>query len=203
MSSPNYVRPLFRSWRFLLTLTFLGAILALLFSLATPLRYSSTVRLLVTQNNVGSLDPYTAIKATERIASSLSELVYSTSFFDQVMALASGVDATYFPQDEYNKRQLWRQTIETSIAAGTGIMEVAVFHPDRQQARLLVEAASKELAIQAQTFFGSGVRVQVIDSPLDSRWFVRPRFLTNAIFGAIIGLFLGIIWILMQATKRE
>jgi capsular polysaccharide biosynthesis protein len=203
MSSPNYVRPLFRSWRFLLTLTFLGAMLALLFSLASPLRYSSSVRLLVTQNNVGSLDPYTAIKATERIASSLSELVYSTSFFDQVMAKAPGVDATYFPQDEYSKRQLWRETIETSIAAGTGIMDVTVFHPDRSQARVMVEAASRELANQAQLYFGSGVRVQVIDSPLDSRWFVRPRFLMNAIFGAVFGLFLGVVWILMQATKRE
>ena len=71
---------LVHAWKFILLMAILGAGLALLFSLITPLQYSSTVRVLIIQPNATGLDPYTAIKSTERIATSLSELVYTSTF---------------------------------------------------------------------------------------------------------------------------
>jgi uncharacterized protein involved in exopolysaccharide biosynthesis len=203
MSSPNYVRSLFGSWKFLLGMAFLGAVLALLFSFITPLQYSSSMRLLVTQQNAGNLDPYTAMKATERMAGSLQQLAYSTTFFQETLNFAKGVDTEYFPMDEYKRREKWRKTIETSLESGTGIMTVTVYHTDRLQARLLVDAASREMAAQAQTYFGTSVKIQVIDTPLDSRWYVRPNFLSNAAFGAILGFMAGIIWLLGRVSRRE
>src|SRR5574340_566493 len=102
MSSPNLVRVFMRSWRFVAIATLVGLVLALAFSLVQPLRYSSTVRLLITQTNVTGLDPYTAVKSTERIAQNLSEVIYTSSFFNAVMA-SGVVDASYFPQDEISK----------------------------------------------------------------------------------------------------
>jgi uncharacterized protein involved in exopolysaccharide biosynthesis len=197
----RYQFPLARTWRWLALTSVLGIFFAVLFSFATPLQYSSSVRVLITQPNVTGLDPYTALKSTERIAGSLSELVYSTTFYNNVVSQAQGLDATYFPTDEYAQRQAWRKTVATTITPGTGIMNVTAYHPNRQQARILVAAVARELAVEAPNFFGYSVRVQVIDSPLDSRWFARPDFVVNGFFGLFIGLLLGIAWILVRGRS--
>ena len=186
------------SWRFLVLTTFLGAFFAFLFSLSTPLEYSSSVRVLITQPSATGFDPYTAIKSTERIATSLSELVYASTFFDNVMQQGKGFDMAYFPSNEYDKRRDWRKTVQIGIAPGTGIMTIAAYHPLREQARILVDGVARELALQTPNYFGSSVRVQVIDAPLDSRWFARPNFVLNTAFGAFMGMLLGLGWVLWR-----
>lgn len=183
-----------RSWKLFLLAALGGGILATLFSFVSPLRYGSSVRLLVTQTNAIGLDPYTAVKSTERIAANLSEIVHTSTFAGNVIMRAQGFDAAYFPLDEYAKRRAWSKALSTSVVAGTGIMELTAYHPLREQARLLADAASQELAVQAPNYFGYNVRVQVIDPPLDSRWFAQPSFVRNGVFGFIFGLLLGMIW---------
>lgn len=200
MSKPNYLHLIVRSWRQLTLLTVMGIVFALAFSLVQPLQYSSSVKLLITQTNPTGLDPYTAIKSTERIAQNLSEIIYTSAFFDTVTA-NEDVDASYFPLDEIRKRKKWEQTISTSIAPGTGIMTISAYHPDRNQATAIVVATAKELSIQAPNFFGFTVRVQVIDAPLPSRFFARPNFTTNAVFGAVTGLLLGLAWVLSKVRE--
>jgi len=190
-------------WRIIITTTALGLALALGFSLLLPMQYSSSMRLLITQMNTTGLDPYTAMKATERIASSMSELVYTSTFYQNVMTGAQGFNVNYFPLDEHGKRKLWQKTVETSVAPGTGIMTVTAYHPSRDQARILVEAASRELASQATNYFGADIHVQVIDAPLDSQWLARPNFISNAAFGLFVGLLIGIGWVLMSFSRRE
>ena len=73
------------AWRLLLITSLLGTFLAILFSFVAPLQYSSSVRVFVTQPTATNLDPYTASKATERIAATLSELVYSTTFLNNAL----------------------------------------------------------------------------------------------------------------------
>ncbi len=188
-------------WRTLLITCLLGAILALAFSLVQPLRYASTVRLLITQTTSSAVDPYSALKFTERIAGSLSELLYSSTFANNILQNAKDLDQGYFPQDEYNKRKLWQKTVEAAVAPGTGILTVSAYHPDRAQAKILVESASRELVLQAPNYFGSNIRVQVIDAPLDSRWYARPNIPKNVVLGFGIGLFLGIAWLLTGSRR--
>lgn len=203
MSSAPSLQSFVHSWRVLLFTSILGAIFALVFSFITPLQYSSTVRLLITQTAGSITDPYTSLKFTERIASDLSELLYSSTFADSILKSAKDLDLARFPSDEYNKRKTWQKTIETTVTPGTGILTVIAYHPVRQQARILVEASSRELAAQAPNYFGSGVRVQVIDSPLDSRWYARPAIPENMLLGFGIGLFLGLAWILMGPRRSS
>ncbi len=204
MSRPSLsINFLILSWRFVIGMAIAGALLVLLFSLASPLQYSSTVRVFITQLNATGLDPYTAIKSTERIASSLSELVYTTTFYTNTLNQAQGFDAAYFSPDDFLRRRAWRRTIATSVTAGTGIMTVTAYHPNPEQARIIVDAAARELALEAPNYFGSNVRVQVIDAPLNSRWFVKPDFVFNGLFGLLIGFLLGVIWVLLRGHDGE
>ncbi len=184
-----------RSWKFILLTTVIGALLALGLSFTQTLKYSSTERVLITQTNATGLDPYTAIKSTESIANNLSEIIYTTSFFNAVMAKGS-IDASYFPQDEINKRKLWQQTIETQVAPGTGVVSIIAYHPNRDQATELAVRVAEELANVTPNYFGYSVRVQIIDDPLPSRFFAKPEFLRNIAIGAVLGLLLSAAWVL-------
>ncbi|MBP6945594.1 hypothetical protein KBD61_03710 [Patescibacteria group bacterium] len=193
---------LLTAWRLPVGLAVLGLVLAVLFSLILPFQRSSTVRVLITQPTASGLDPYTAIKSTERVASSLSELIYTTTFFDNVLSANDQIDKTYFPQDEYDRRRLWRQSIETAVTPGTGIMSLSAFHRDPAQARLIVDGVAREMATQTPTYFGYNIRVQIIDAPLDSRWFARPEFVQNGALGAGLGALLGLMIILWRTLRR-
>ncbi len=195
MATSNLVHLLIRRWRLVALATLLGLVLALGFSLVQPLRYSSTVRLLITQTNVTGLDPYTAVKSTERIAQNLAEVIYTTSFFNAIVA-SETIDRSYFPTDEIKKRSTWRDTISTAVVPGTGVMNVTAYHTDRGQAAALAVRVAQELANQAPNYFGYSVRVQVIDDPLPSRFFAKPDFVSNGLMGLIAGFLLGTAWVL-------
>ncbi len=200
MASTNILYLYARAWRLLLLVTLGGMIIALLGSAIQPLKFSSTIRLLITQTNATGVDPYTAIKSTERIGQNLTEIIYTSSFFNAVMQ-QSGIDSTYFPQDEIDKRQEWKDTVETNVVAGTGIMEVTVYHKDRNQATAIAVAVAKELAAQAPNYFGYSVRLQIIDDPLPSRFFAKPDFLRNGALGALFGFLVGSLWVLVKMKE--
>jgi capsular polysaccharide biosynthesis protein len=200
MSRPNYVRLIVRSWRQVALATVLGLVLALSFSLVQPLKYSSTVKILITQTNTTGLDPYTAIKSTERIGENLSQLVYTSAFFDAVVNDTS-IDASYFPADDLKRRKEWEKTISTAVTPGTGVMTVTAYHPDRNQATSLAVRAAKELAVEAPNYFGFSVRAQVIDAPIPSPFIAKPDFVTNGMMGAVAGLLIGLAWVLWRVRE--
>ncbi len=200
MSRPNYIRLIIRSWRQVALTTVLAIVLALAFSLVQPLKYSSTVKILITQTNTTGLDPYTAIKSTERIAQNMSELVYTSAFFDAVVNDPS-VNIDYFPTDDLKRRTAWEQTIKTAVTPGTGVMTVTAYHPDRNQATSLAVRSAKELAVEAPNYFGFSVRAQVIDAPIPSRFIAKPDFITNGIFGAVAGFLIGLAWVLWKVRE--
>lgn len=201
--SISYIRVVGRSWRVLLVTLCLGAACAFLLSFVAPLERSSTVRLLITQANATGLDAYTSLKSTERIASSLNELIYTTTFFQSVIAPSKGIDPAYFPSDDIRQRKAWRKAIETSVVPGSGVFLLTVYHVDANQARLIADAAAKELANIVPTYFGFTMGVRVIDAPLDSRWIARPNFVQNTAFGALAGGLLGVMWVLYKTRKNE
>lgn len=195
MPTLNFVRLFVRSWKLILACAAIGAVIALAASLAQTWRYSSTERVLITQTNATGLDPYTAIKSTERIAENLSQIIYTTSFFNAVMAKGQ-VTASYFPADEIDKRKRWQETIETQVVPNTGVVSITAYHPDRTQAANLAVGVAQELATVTPNYFGYSVRVQIIDDPLPSRFIAKPDFLRNLAIGAILGLLLGSAWVL-------
>jgi capsular polysaccharide biosynthesis protein len=200
MSRPNYVHVITRAWKEIVLIAIIGAALALGISFFQPFQYSSTVKLLITQTNPTGLDPYTAVKSTERIAQNLSELVYTTAFYAAVTSDPS-VDTGIFPSDEIQKRKAWEKTIETTVVPNTGVMTITAYSRDRNQATTLAVRSAQELAVEAPNYFGFSVRAQVIDSPLPSRFFARPNLLKNGLFGAVAGLLLGLVIVLWKAKE--
>ncbi|MDD2785843.1 MAG: hypothetical protein PHS79_03030 [Patescibacteria group bacterium] len=200
MPSINILHLYVRAWRLLLLVTLGGLVIAVLVSVLQPLKFSSTVRLLITQTNATGVDPYTAIKSTERIGQNLSEITYTSSFFNAVTK-QEGIDISYFSTDEIDKRKEWQETVAINVVPGTGVMDVVVYHKDRNQATLLAVAVAKELATQAPNYFGYSVRLQIIDDPLPSRFFAQPDFVQNGALGAVFGFLIGSLWVLAKMKE--
>ncbi|HPF95208.1 MAG TPA: Wzz/FepE/Etk N-terminal domain-containing protein [bacterium] len=189
-------------WKRIVGYTILGALAGFALSFLSPLEYSSSVRLLITQPNTVNVDSFTVLKSNERIAQNLAQLLSTSSFFDNIVAQAENLDRSQIPQNEYDKRRYWNNAINVGVEAGSGLMTITVFDERVTQARSLVVAASNEIAKQAPNYFGSVVRVAVIDSPLDSRWYARPNILMNTAYGAVIGGMLSVAWLLLRRQKR-
>jgi len=206
MASRNYTTLLWYGWRTILLFACVGLVLALVISFLQPLKYSSTVRIMVLQDVGSSVDAYTASRSEERIAENLSTLLYTTTFFDEVMNAGYNIDQSSFHAEDYKKRQDWMQTISATVARGSGVMTISAYHKDVGQAEQIVKAVATVLMEQAQTYTSGGnVEVRLIDEPLNSRWPVKPNILANIFSGFVLGGLVGIgyIWLQTERIRRR
>lgn len=202
MASFNYTRELFRRWHSILFFGLLGLVLALIISFIQPLRYSSTVRLLILQNLGSSVDAYTASRSEERIAENLSTIVYTSTFFDQVFSSGFQIDTKNFPKDDIKRRKEWAHTVDATVSHGTGLLTITAYHKDVTQAEQLVRAISFVLTQHVKEYTSGGnVEMRLVDAPLSSQWPVKPNILANIASGFFLGGLVGVAFILLQLER--
>ncbi len=202
MSQPNYLRDMFQHWHTVVMFGLLGLVLALIISFVQPLKYSSTARLLILQDVGTGTDAYTASRSEERIADTLSTLVYTSTFFDQVMDAGFSIDASIFPDDPSAQRKAWGRTVKATVARGSGLLTVTAYHRDIHQAEQLVRAIAFVLTDRVGEYTSGGnVAARLVDEPLNSRWPVKPNVVANLLSGFVLGGFVGIAFILLQAQR--
>ena len=167
-----------------------GLVLALVLSLIRPLEYSSTVRLLVLQKNV-PVDAYTAIKAIETITENLSEIVYTSSFFDRALAADTRIDRNQFSPIEQKRRKQWSRAVSTQLSRGSGFFSVTVYNRDKHEATRIVTAIANVLKDAGWEYVNSQIELKMVDTPLESRFPVRPNVAVNALMGLVLGAMVG------------
>ncbi len=167
------------------------AIVCVLFSLAVfPLKYGADARILVAPHMIPGVDPYTSTKSAERIAQSLAEIVHTSQFFNRVVSLtASGIDITYFPTNELDRRKLWSRTVDASVAYNSGMLQITAYHTDAAQAVAIAGAVAQVLATSGNDFAVSSADFRVVDTPIASEYPRQPNFLGIG-FGAFFTGFL-------------
>lgn len=180
----------------------LGLVLSLVISFVQPLRYASTARLLILQNIGTQVDAYTASRSEERIAENLSTIIFTSTFFDQVMDSGFDIDEDAFPTDDVQSRRAWRKTVSASVSRGSGLLSISAYHQDIEQAEQIVRAVAFVLTNRVGEFTSGGnVQVRLIDAPLNSRWPVKPNVLANILSGFFLAGFVGIGYVLLQSER--
>lgn len=174
-----------------------GGLLSATLSFLRPLEYSSRVRLLVIQRGNVPGDAYNAIKSTEGISESLSEIMTTSSFLQKVLAQDT-VDRRTFRGDDRQKRKKWLKTIQPSVVRGTGFIDVVAYHTDPSQATEITKAVSGILISEGWQFVSTPIEVKMVDAPLESRFPVRPNFFTNAFVGLLLGAAVGYLYLLKR-----
>ncbi len=202
----EYISKVLRPRRkFIIIVTVATAVLAGLLSLAQPLKYSASVRLLITQRAAFSLDPYTALRSSELIAENLAQLTQTSSFLERVLQSGYKIDAQYFSGTEQRRRRLWGQTVSADSVRGTGLLEITAYHPDRNEAVKIVSAMSLLLSTQGSEYIGRDLTIRLVDAPLPSRFPVKPNIPLIMLAGAALGFILasGKVWIEHRRKKHH
>ncbi len=179
----------------ILTFALIGASLSLVAALLRPLEYSSTLSLLIVPRNVSTVDPYTALRSIDRIADNLSQVVYTSTFFDKVMAGNAALDRSQFSADEMKKRKKWRKTIAVAVNRGTGLMRLTAYHVKTSQARIMAESVANVLIAEGWQYVGGDLEIKLVDTPLESRFPVRPSIPTMIVGGGLVGILFGILYV--------
>jgi uncharacterized protein involved in exopolysaccharide biosynthesis len=202
MATPNYTKDLFNGWHSILMFGLLGLILALIISFVQPLKYSSTARLLILQDAGSSVDAYTASRSEERIAENLATIVYTSTFFDQVVGSGFSINPDFFPKEDLKRRRLWGKTVNATVSRGSGLLSLTAFHKDIHQAEQIVRAVSFILTERAGDFTSGGtIQVRLVDAPLNSRWPVKPNIFANIASGFFLGALVGVAYVLVQSQR--
>lgn len=200
-STTVHIAPLLRNWRILAFAGVVGLVLAVLLSFVQPLEYSSTTRLLITQE-LGAVDAYTASRSAERIADDLAAVVYTSTFYDKVMSSGYPINEGYFPDEPVAKRKKWEDAIAVSVSRSSGLLTVRAYHTSVSQAEELAQAVAYVLSTQGWTYTSGGnISVQIVDEPLNSRYPVRPNLVINGFSGLVLGLLAGAGYVMIMTER--
>ncbi len=181
----NYARSLYTSVGSGLAVAVVACLVALV---VFPLKYGAEARLLITPRATPGVDPYTSSKAAERIAQNLAEVVGTSQFFSRVIAVpGSGIDVSYFPTDELQRRKLWSQTIDASVTYNTGILGITAYHTNKAQAVAIASTVAGVLGGTGNDFAVNAADYRLIDSPVASQYPQKPNFLAIAVAGFLLG----------------
>lgn len=184
------------------TTAIVGGIIALVLSLVQPLEYRATMRLLIIQATSPTLDAFTAVKSAEKVGRNLGRIIASASFLDAVVAANRAIDATAFPRVERKRRRAWARMVESSVAPETSVLHVTVYHQRQAQALAIADGIATVLVKETAEYTGSrDLIVRVIDSPLVSRYPVRPNIPLHAVLGLLLGALAGTAVIYLRGSR--
>jgi len=204
MESKEFLQLIKQRKRAITAVAVLFILLSLALSVAQPLKYGATSRLLVVQNfNIGA-DPYAVSRSNQLLSNVLVQVASSDSFYNEVVNSGYNIDKTYFsntdPQKELAK---WQKTVSVKSLSDSGIVEVNIYHPDKYQLDQIAQAVNYIYQTKHQEYDGSGdaITIKVIDKPLVSRWPVKPNLPLNMALGLIFGLLCGGVYVYLYPEK--
>lgn len=202
--TPDITQLLERHWKTIAVSALAAMALSAALSFVRPLEYSSTMRLLIIQQSGVNLDPYTAIRSAETIANNLSQVIYTSVFYDKVTSAGFSIDKSYFEPVESRRRQQWARMISAQVTHESGFLQVTVYHKNKEQASEIARAVAYVLTTEGNTFIGGrDLEIRLVDTPLQSRFPVRPNIPLNAFLGAVIGVVLSSLYLVVGEARRH
>lgn len=204
MNKVDYSQLIKQHWQIIAAVTLSVIVLSLVLSLIQPLEYSSKVELLIIQKQTMAMDAYAAARASEKLASNLSLVIKTKSFFDKVIKSDFGIQINNFPTEEKKLRRVWQKKVSTRILPETSLLKLEVFDKDKKEANKIAGAIAYVLVNDSKEYHGGGqdVMIKVVNAPLSSDYPVKPNIILNTISGLVVGLVLSLGWVFYKTGKE-
>lgn len=185
--------------------TLVFVVLGMAVSLMQPLRYSSSLKLLVVQKAGATYDPYAMSKSTDYLSQLLSKVAYSNLFFGRVLASDLSIDSNYFGNGIKERAKRWSKAINVKSIKETGIISIEAYQPNREQAEKIARATALTLMTQHANYhgMGEGVMIRLLDEPITSNYPDQPNLLLNFLVSLFAGLAFGVAWAYLQAPSQH
>ena len=202
--TPNELRQFIsQKWQTLMTFVLVFVVFALMITVVQPKKYKSEQRFLVLQELAQDVDPYAATRSTEYITNLFSKVMYSQDFQDKVIASSSQLSEDLFASEPKERAKDWKKTVSTSVEGDSGILEVAIYFPDRFQARELSFAVANVLKSSHQNYHsrGDSIQIKTIDAPITSVLPDQPNVPLNLLAGLVLGIIFAGIFIFLFPSR--
>lgn len=177
----------------IILVTLIGVVASIGFTLLQTPQYRSSFTLLVLEQQ-NNLDGYTAAKAAERLSASLGQLMYTTTFTDQVYQRIKSsdllMDDPLFTATDIKRQKLWKRSVETRIQPDVGMLQISVYHANHAASTIMANALATVLVEQGTNYLGGGqdVQLKVVNYPLTTERPARPEVVLNVLAGLLLGL---------------
>lgn len=172
-------------------------------TLLFPLQYRAEAQVFILSRTPAGVDPFTVAKTAERIGANLTQIVYTSSFFDRVIYVTNGtLTKEQFGADERTQRKNWRKTLDVGVVPGTGFLRVAAFDEDPARAGIIAQAVVTTLVEKGWEYVGGEVQIKAVDTVVLSRFPVRPNIALNVLMGLVIGVFGVVVVELFRAPRH-
>jgi capsular polysaccharide biosynthesis protein len=202
-----FIRALKKYWYVVVIVVVLTTIASFVLSIIQKPEYESSVKLLVIQKQEGKLDAYTAARSAETVAGILSKMVYTSTFFDQVMASGFDVSKDDFSKEPEKRKEDWKRAVDARVIEDSGTIQVDVYHESKHRAEQLAYAIAYVLINKGRLYHGGEMQIEVkmVDAPITSEKPARPSVLRNTAAGFALGLLasLGIIFLISERIERR
>ena len=207
MDISSFINLIKNKFDVVLTITILAVVVTLIISFIEPRMYKSESKILIVQTST-SLDAYQAAKSAQSIGEVLTEVLYTSSFRNQVFSSGFNIDKSYFGSKPKDIIKRWKKTISANVTSDTGIMNIRVFHKNQNQAHQIAQGISNVFIAKGYSYHGRGeaVYITMIDAPIIADKPFQPRPLRNGIISCILGLILGcgyVYWIGEKESRQE
>lgn len=182
---------------------FIFIILAIILTIIQPFKYGSSSQVLIIQNTA-SPDPYTASKSTEYLSNILAKVIYSNSFFENVLNSGYAINKSYFGQTVKDQMKTWSKTVSAKAINDSGIISINIYHTDRSQAELINRAVVYTLQTKHGLYHGGGdnISIKVIDEPITSNYPVQPNLILNFSLALVLGLVFFLTYIYLFPEEK-
>lgn len=203
MEFNEFLKLIGRKKQTIFAIMFVAIVLTIGLSLLSPLKYGAKSRLLVLQD-ASSSDAYSLSKSNEYLGNLFAQVVYSSSFYDQVIASPYNIDRNYFSGSYSQQLKKWRETISTSTQGDTGIVEINVYHTNVQEAKQIALAINDILINNNQNYHsGQNIKVNIIDQPLVSSYPVKPNLPYNGALALVASFLVSLFYVYIFPERRN
>lgn len=178
-------------------ITVLGAVLFFDLMVIQEPQYKSSSKILVVQKQVSGQDIYTISKSAQYLTKILKEVVYSDVFFESILKSDYQIKESDFSDQSKERRKQLKKDIKVTIVRDLGIIEIDVFHFEKEKAEQISWAITSILEKDHGFYHGSGqnVEVKILDKPLVTENPVTLNIWISTVLGALLGLLISLIWI--------
>lgn len=170
-----------------------------LITLSQPLKYNSKSSLLVVQDFPQGTDQFSISKSNEYVSNILAKVVTSNLFYSDVLNAGFNIDKNYFSRNNNINSEMdkWKKTIQAKAIGDTGIIDINIYHPDKQQLNQIALAVNFVLQSKHGKYhgLGSSLVIKIIDKPIISIWPTSPNIILNLLLAIVVGLIISLYYI--------
>ncbi len=188
--SYNFWKNLKNQWQLVFLSALLLASLSFAISTILPIKYESTVSMLVIQKqSAEKVDAFSAAKSAEYLSQIFSRVIYTNRFFQELFKSPYPINND-FPQDPEEWKKAWKKTVSVKKINNTGILKITVLASSRKQAENIAQAIAWNFSQHGQEYHGGGDRVEIkmIDGPITPQDPAWPKIWLNTLLGALVGI---------------